>query len=86
DMTMQRQRQIVVSDEVQHEVEEALNATDAFLLRQKDELHQALGDIFSRPPILDLPGREPSSLREDDADAIQQLVLDDEGQAQIVLS
>ena len=86
DMTMLRQRQSVVSDEVQHEVEEALNATDAFLLRQKGELHQALGDIFSRPSILDLAGREPSSLREDDADAIQQLVLDDEGQAQIVLS
>ena len=86
DMTMLRQRQSVVSDEVQHEVEEALNATDAFLLRQKDELHRALGDIFSRPSILDLAGREPSSLREDDADAIQQLVLDDEGQAQIVLS
>lgn len=32
---MLRQRQSVVSDEVQHEVEEALNATDAFLLRQK---------------------------------------------------
>lgn len=45
-----------------------------------------LGDIFSRPSILDLAGREPSSLRADDADAIQQLVLDDEGQAQIVLS
>ncbi|HHG8783669.1 clamp-binding protein CrfC [Enterobacter hormaechei] len=86
DMTMLRQRQSVVSDEVQHEVEEALNATDAFLLRQKGELHQALGDIFSRPFILDLAGREPSSLRTDDADAIQQLVLDDEGQAQIVLS
>lgn len=86
DMTMLRQRQSVVSDEVQHEVEEALNATDAFLLRQKGELHQALGDIFSRPSILDLAGREPSSLRADDADAIQQLVLDDEGQAQIVLS
>lgn len=86
DMTMLRQRQSVVSDEVQHEVEEALNATDAFLLRQKDELHRALGDIFSRPSILDLAGREPSSLRENDADAIQQLVLDDEGHAQIVLS
>ncbi|EOD3918833.1 clamp-binding protein CrfC [Enterobacter hormaechei] len=86
DMTLLRQRQSVVSDEVQHEVEEALNTTDAFLLRQKGELHQALGDIFSRPSILDLAGREPSSLRADDADAIQQLVLDDEGQAQIVLS
>lgn len=47
DMTMLRQRQSVVSDEVQHEVEEALNATDAFLLRQKGELHRALGDILA---------------------------------------
>lgn len=35
DMAMLRQRQSVVSDEVQHEVEEALNAADTFLLSQK---------------------------------------------------
>ncbi|HCJ7372493.1 TPA: clamp-binding protein CrfC [Enterobacter hormaechei subsp. xiangfangensis] len=86
DMAMLRQRQSVVSDEVQHEVEEALNAADTFLLSQKGELHQALDDMFSRPLILDLAGREPSSMRTDDTDGNQQLVLDDEGQAQIVLS
>lgn len=83
DMAMLQTRQSVVSDEVTHEVEEALNATDEFMARQKTSLQQAIGHLFSRHNILDLAGLAP---RNDEPDALNQLVLEDEGQAQIVLS
>src|SRR5690606_34236428 len=83
DMAMLQTRQSVVSDEVTHEVEEALNATDEFMARQKTSLQQAIGHLFSRHNMLDLAGLAP---RSDEPDALNQLVLEDEGQAQIVLS
>ena len=51
---MLRQRQSVVSDEVQHEVEGRLNPTDAFLLRQKVNFTRRWATTFSRPSNLDL--------------------------------
>ena len=86
DMAMLQTRQNVVSDEVKHEVEEALNATDEFMNRQKGALQQAIGHVFSHHNLLDLAGIDPLSLREDEPAALGQLVLEDEGQAQVVLS
>ncbi len=86
DMAQLRTRQQVVSDEVKHEVEEALNATDDFMALQKSALQQAIGHIFSRHNILDLAGSDPLNLRHDEPEALKQLMLEDEGQAQIVLS
>jgi hypothetical protein len=55
-------RQRVVSDEVKHEVEEALNATADFMGAQKTALHQAIGEVFSAQYILDLAGIDRQNL------------------------
>ncbi|MEH0888388.1 clamp-binding protein CrfC [Enterobacter sp. UNJFSC 003] len=86
DMALLQTRQCVVSDEVKHEVEEALNATDEFMAQQKGALQQAISHVFSRNNILDLAGIAPLNLHSSEPEAYRQLVLDDEGQAQIVLS
>lgn len=83
DMALLQTRQRVVSDEVKHEVEEALNATADFMGSQKTALHQAIDQVFSTLPILDSAGTERQQLR---GERVKQLVLDDEGQAQIALS
>ena len=83
DMALLQTRQRVVSDEVKHEVEEALNATADFMGSQKTALHQAIDQVFSTHPILDSAGTERQQLR---GERVKQLVLDDEGQAQIALS
>ena len=83
DMALLQTRQRVVSDEVKHEVEEALNATADFMGSQKTALHQAIAQVFRTPPILDSAGTERHQLR---GERVKQLVLDDEGQAQIALS
>ncbi|HDT4957286.1 TPA: clamp-binding protein CrfC [Enterobacter kobei] len=86
DMAMMQTRQRVVSDEVKHEVEQALNATADFMGAQKTALHQAIGHVFSARNILDLAGNDRLNPRGDEPQELQQLVLDDEGQAQIALS
>ena len=83
DMALLQTRQRVVSDEVKHEVEEALNATADFMGSQKTALHQAIDQVFSTHPILDSAGTERQQLR---GERVKQLVLDDERQAQIALS
>lgn len=83
DMVLLQTRQRVVSDEVKHEVEEALNATADFMGAQKTALHQAIDQVFSTHRILDSAGNERQNLR---GDVLKPLVLDDEGQAQIALS
>lgn len=86
DMTLLHTRQCVVSDEVKHEVEQTLSATDDFMALQKRALQQAIGHVFGRHNILNLAGIDPLNLRHDEAIELKQLVLEDEGQAQIVLS
>lgn len=86
DMALLQMRQEVVSDEVGHEVEQALDAANAFISQQKSQIQQAIGHIFNRDNILDLAGIQPMSLRNSSPEEMGQLVLDDEGQAQIVLS
>ncbi|HDS6853378.1 TPA: clamp-binding protein CrfC [Enterobacter cancerogenus] len=86
DMAMLQTRQNVVSDEVAHEVEQTLTATDAFMAQQNRSLRQAIGDVFSRQALLNVAGVDPHSPRRSEPDALLQLVLEDEGQAQVVLS
>ncbi|MCU6194175.1 MULTISPECIES: clamp-binding protein CrfC [Enterobacter] len=86
DMALLQTRQRVVSDEVKHEVEQALNATADFMVSQKTALHQAMGDLFSAHHILELAGINGLNHRIDAQEDLKQLVLDDEGQAQIALS
>lgn len=83
DMALLQTRQCVVSDEVKHEVEEALSATADFIGSQKTALHHEIDLVFSTHPILDWPGTDRQNLR---GEVLKQLVLDDEGQAQIALS
>ncbi|AVH17625.1 clamp-binding protein CrfC [Enterobacter sp. SGAir0187] len=83
DMALLQTRQCVVSDEVKHEVEEALSATADFIGSQKTAIHHEIDLVFSTRPILDLPGTDRQNLR---GEVLKQLVLDDEGQAQIALS
>lgn len=56
DMAMLQTRQNVVSDEVAHEVEQTLTATDAFMAQQNRSLRQAIGDVFSRRALLNVAG------------------------------
>ncbi|MBM3071559.1 clamp-binding protein CrfC [Enterobacter sp. RHBSTW-00994] len=86
DMTLLQTRQAVVSDEVEHEVEQALSATDSFIAQQKSTLQQAIAHVFSSDNVLDLAGIDPLNLRSSAPEDMKQLVLEDEGQAQIVLS
>ncbi|MCR6730332.1 clamp-binding protein CrfC, partial [Enterobacter cloacae] len=86
DMALLQTRQRVASEEVKHEVEQALHATDNFMALQKKALQQAVGHVFERHNILALAGIDPLNHRHDEPDALTQLVLDDEGQAQIALS
>lgn len=86
DMAMLQTRQNVVGDEVAHEVEQTLTATDAFMAQQNRSLRQAIGDVFSRQALLNVAGVDPHSPRRSEPDALLQLVLEDEGQAQVVLS
>lgn len=86
DMALLQTRQNVVSDEVQHEVGQALCATDYSIAQQKLWLQTSIEHVFSNGNILDLAGIDSRDLRHKAEEGLQQLVLEDEGQAQIVLS
>jgi len=86
DMALLQNRQALVSDEVRHEVEQALCAAETFITGQKRELHQAIAQIFSRDALRNQVGYERYLSENAAPDAAEQLVLDEEGQAQIVLS
>lgn len=86
DMALLQMRQGVVNDEVGHEVEQALDASNAFIHQQKNSIKQAISHVFSSDNILDLAGISQMNLRKDSQIEMGQLVLEDEGQAQIVLS
>lgn len=85
DMALLQRRQESVSDEVRHEVEEALCTAEGFINEQKGQIQQAISQVFSSDNLRDLTGYD-LRLRSDDPAAAELLVLEDEGQAQIVLS
>ncbi|KGB02651.1 miro-like family protein [Enterobacteriaceae bacterium ATCC 29904] len=85
DMALLQRRQESVSDEVRHEVEDALCAAEGFINGQKGQIQQAISQVFSSDNLRDLTGYD-LRLRSDDPAAAGLLVLEDEGQAQIVLS
>ncbi len=86
DMALLQNRQALVSDEVRHEVEQALGAAETFISEQKYELHQAIDQIFSSDALCQQVGQELAIPEGSGPEAAAQLVLDEEGQAQIVLS
>lgn len=86
DMALLHSRQASVSDEVRHEVSQALNASNLFLSAQQSEIKLAIAHVFNPDNMLDLAGFDPHKQRADTAATPGQLVLEDEGQAQILLS
>jgi len=86
DMALLQNRQALVSDEVRHEVEQALGAAETFISEQKYELHQAIDQIFSSDALRQQVGQELAIPDGSGPEAAAQLVLHEEGQAQIVLS
>jgi replication fork clamp-binding protein CrfC len=86
DMALLQSRQSVVSDEVGHEVEQALDASGTFITHQQNVIQQAISDVFSHDNILTLAGFSPASPHLHAGEDKGKLVLEDESQAQIVLS
>jgi replication fork clamp-binding protein CrfC len=86
DMALLQSRQSVVSDEVGHEVEQALDASGTFITHQQNVIQQAISDVFSHNNILTLAGFSPASPHLHAGEDKGKLVLEDESQAQIVLS
>ncbi|ANG91192.1 clamp-binding protein CrfC [Enterobacteriaceae bacterium 155047] len=86
DMALLQSSQSVVSDEVSHEVEQALDASGAFITHQQNLIQQAISGVFSHDNIRDLAGLSRTGPHQHAGEENGKLVLEDEGQAQIVLS
>lgn len=86
DMTLLRTSQESVSDEIEHEVEEALAAAEIFIHGQQFEIVEALDAWFHDGQMMAMINESQADLRLDDNFGPGQLVLENEGQAQIALS
>lgn len=86
DMTLLRTSQASVSDEIEHEVEEALAAAEIFIHGQQFEIVEAIDAWFHDGQMMEALGDGKADLRLDEGYNPDQLVLENEGQAQIALS
>ena len=86
DMTLLKNCQERVSDEIDHEVDEALAAADVFIHSQQLEIIEVINAWFSDGRMMEMASESQADLRLDSGFSPGQLVLEDEGQAQIVLS
>lgn len=86
DMTLLRTSQASVSDEIEHEVEEALAAAEIFIHGQQFEIVEAIDAWFHDGQMMEALGDGKADLRLDEGYNPEQLVLENEGQAQIALS
>ncbi|WP_312952032.1 clamp-binding protein CrfC [Superficieibacter sp.] len=86
DMALLRQRQAGVRDEIDHEVEQLLAMAEQFIARQRRETLRAIEDNFQPVNLLGLMPLSDADFRQDNDSGHKQLVLNNEGQAQIVLS
>lgn len=86
DMTLLRSSQARVRDEVDHEVEEALAAAEIFINGQQFEIVEAIDAWFHDGQLMAMASESQADLRLDERLSPGQLVLEDEGQAQIALS
>lgn len=75
-----------VSDEVGHEVDEALHAVELFLNSEQATITKAIDSYFSDGSMAEMVSQSQAGFREDEAFGQGKLVLEDESQAQIVLS
>ncbi|WP_342322579.1 clamp-binding protein CrfC [Kosakonia sp. BYX6] len=86
DMALLRNCQDNVSDEIEHEVEEALAAAEIFIHGQQFEIVEAIDAWFHDGQLMAMVSESQADLRLDERFSPGQLVLEDEGQAQIALS
>ncbi|APG16108.1 hypothetical protein Y71_25155 [Kosakonia radicincitans DSM 16656] len=86
DMALLRTSQASVSDEIEHEVEEALAAAEIFIHGQQFEIVEAIDAWFHDGQMMEALGDGKADLRLDEGYNPGQLVLENEGQAQIALS
>lgn len=86
DMSLLRSCQEGVSDEIEHEVEEALAAADIFIHGQQFEIVEAIDGWFHDGQLMQMVTESHGDLRFDESFSPGQLVLENEGQAQIALS
>lgn len=86
DMTQIQVRQESVMGEIHHEVEEAIGAAESFIDRQQSDILQAFDNYFSDDKLATLAALNRAEMRRDSESGRDQLVLDDESQAQVVLS
>jgi replication fork clamp-binding protein CrfC len=86
DMSLLQTCQVSVSDEIDHEVDEALAAANLFIHNQQTDIIAAIDAWFRDGNLMDMLNESQVNLRLDAEFSPGQLVLDDEGQAQSVLS
>ncbi|WP_039055676.1 clamp-binding protein CrfC [Enterobacter sp. Bisph1] len=86
DMSLLRSCQEGVSDEIEHEVEEALAAADIYIHGQQFEIVEAIDALFHDGQLMATVTESQGDLRFDDSPGPGVLVLENEGQAQIALS
>lgn len=86
DMALLRTSQERVSDEVAHEVEDALSAAEIYINGQQFEIVEAIDAWFYGGRIEELVSENQANQQPGDSISPRQLVLDDEGKAQSVLS
>lgn len=86
DMAQLRLKQEDVRDEIDHEVEQWLAAATDFVGRERRETQRTIEDGFRPMRLLSLMNLSHADLRQDSDTGHKQLVLSNEGQAQIILS
>ncbi|QOV64449.1 clamp-binding protein CrfC [Kosakonia pseudosacchari] len=86
DMALLRSCQEGVSDEIEHEVEEALAAAEIYIHGQQFEIVEAIDAWFHDGQLMTMVSESHADLGFDERFASGQLVLENEGQAQVALS
>jgi replication fork clamp-binding protein CrfC len=86
DMAQFEVRQRVVSEEINHEVEQAMDAAGAFIAGQQQEILTLLDSSFSRDNLQTMSLAHGADLRWSQQDDCGELILEDEEQANRLLS
>lgn len=86
DMAQLEVRQRVVSEEINHEVGQAMDAAQAFIAQQQSEIVQKVEISFSEANLHQMSVANGASLRWSRQEDGRELILEDEGQANRLLS
>ncbi len=86
DMAQFQVRQRVVSEEISHEVEQAMDAAEAFIAGQQQDILQLIDSSFSAENLRLMSLANGADLRWSQQDDSGELILEDESQANRLLS